>query len=226
MQEESSMQRTTRTTVQRHPERGVYDAETIHAILDAGFLCHVGFVRDEQPFVIPTLYARVGEKLYLHGSPLSRVLQPVEGGVPLCVTVTHVDALVLARSAFHHSINYRSVMVLGRGHVVTERAEKEMALSALVDQVVPGRSAEVRGPSRQELKGTQVMVIPLEEASAKVRTGPPLDAAKDYKLDIWAGVLPLRLEPQELIPDPRLSAEIPVPEHVQRYRPRSNESQV
>lgn len=211
------MQRTARATVQRHPERGVYDAETIHAILDAGYLCHVGLVLDEQPVVLPTLYTRVGEKLYLHGSPFSHMMQPVEGGLPLCVTVTHVDGLVLARSAFHHSINYRSVVILGRAYVVTDRAEKEMALGALVDQVVPGRSAEVRGPSRQELKATQVVMIPLEEASAKVRTGPPLDAAKDYKLDIWAGVLPLRQEALPLIPDPRLPADIPVPEHVQHY---------
>ncbi len=200
------MQRTARTTVQRHPERGVYDAETIHAILDAGFLCHVGFVHNEQTFVIPTLYTRVGDKLYLHGSPLSRMLQPVEGGIPLCVTVTHVDGLVLARSAFHHSINFRSVVVVGRGYVVTDKAEKEAALSALVDQVVPGRAAEVRGPNPKELKTTQVMVIPLEEASAKVRTGPPLDARPDYALDIWAGVLPLSLEPQAPVPDPRPGA--------------------
>src|SRR5581483_6148216 len=163
------MQPTARTTVKRHPERGVYDVETIHAILDAGFLCHVGFVHDEQPFVIPTLYARVGEKLYLHGSPLSRALQPVEGGIPLCVTVTHLDGLVLARSSFHHSVNYRSVVVLGRGHVVTNRTEKLAALDALVEQVMAGRSKEVRGPNAGELKATQVLLIPLEEASAKVR---------------------------------------------------------
>jgi nitroimidazol reductase NimA-like FMN-containing flavoprotein (pyridoxamine 5'-phosphate oxidase superfamily) len=211
------MQRTSRTTVQRHPERGVYDAGTIYAILDAGFLCHVGFAQGEQPFVIPTLYARVGEKLYLHGSPLSRVLQPVEGGTPLCVTVTHMDGLVLARSAFHHSVNFRSVVVLGRGYVVTDRKEKLAALEALVDQVVPGRAAEVRGPSAGELKATQVMMIPLEEASAKVRTGPPLDAARDYKLDIWAGVVPLRQEALEPVSDPRLAAGIAVPEHVQSY---------
>jgi nitroimidazol reductase NimA-like FMN-containing flavoprotein (pyridoxamine 5'-phosphate oxidase superfamily) len=218
------MQPTTRTKVQRHPERGVYDAEAIHAILDAGFLCHVGFAQGEQPFVIPTLYARVEEKLYLHGSPLSRYLQPVEGGVPLCVTVTHLDGLVLARSSFHHSVNYRSVVVLGRGHVVTNRAEKLAALDALVEQVMAGRSKEVRGPSAGELKATQVLVIPLEEASAKVRTGPPLDAARDYKLDIWAGVLPLNQEALAPIPDPRLSADIPVPEHVRAYIKRAKKN--
>ena len=218
------MQPTARTKVQRHPERGVYDVETIHAILDAGFLCHVGFTQGEQPFVIPTLYARAGEKLYLHGSPLSRYLQPVEGGIPLCVTVTHVDGLVLARSSFHHSINYRSVVVLGRGHIVTNRAEKLAALDALVEQVMAGRSKEVRGPSAGELKATQVLVIPMEEASAKVRTGPPLDAARDYKLDIWAGVLPLNQEALAPIPDPRLAADIPLPEHVQTYMQRTKKS--
>jgi nitroimidazol reductase NimA-like FMN-containing flavoprotein (pyridoxamine 5'-phosphate oxidase superfamily) len=218
------MQRTPRTTVKRHPERGVYDAEAIHAILDAGFLCHVGFVHDEQPFVIPTLYARVGDKLYLHGSPLSRMLQPVEGGIPLGVTVTHLDGLVLARSAFHHSVNFRSVVIVGRGQVVADRVEKLAALSALVDQVVAGRSAEVRGPSPKELKTTQVMVIPLEEASAKVRTGPPLDAPADYKLEIWAGVLPLRQEALPLVPDPRLAREIAVPEHVQQFIAHTNKN--
>jgi len=216
------MQRTSRTRVRRHPERGVYDTETIHAILDAGFLCQVGFVRDEQPFVIPTLYARVGEKLYLHGSPLSPMLRQVEGGIPLCITVTHMDGLVLARSAMKHSVNYRSVMVLGRGQVVTDRAEKEAALEALVEQVVPGRAAEVRGANVKELRATQVMVVPLEEASAKVRTGPPLDTPEDCALDIWAGVLPLRLEPLAPIADPQLRAGIAVPEHVQQYQPRSN----
>ena len=220
------MQRTPRTTVKRHPERGVYDAETIHAILDAGFLCHVGFVHDEQPFVIPTLYARVGDKLYLHGSPLSRMLQSVEGGIPLCVTVTHLDGLVLARSAFHHSVNFRSVVVVGRGQVVTDKAEKLAALSALVDQVMAGRSAEVRGPNPKELKTTQVLVIPLDEASAKVRTGPPLDARPDYALDIWAGVLPLRMEALPLVPDPTLVKDIPVPEHVQQYISRLNKDSV
>ncbi len=217
------MQRTSRTTVQRHPERGVYDAETIYAILDAGFLCHVGFAQGEQPFVIPTLYARVGDKLYLHGSPLSRMFQPVEGGIPLCITVTHVDGLVLARSAKKHSVNYRSVMVLGRGCVVTDRKEKLAALDALVDQVVPGRAAEVRGPDANELKATQVLMVPLEEASAKVRAGPPLDAPKDYKLGIWAGVVPLRQEALAPVPDPRLAADIPAPEHVQRYIQRGKE---
>jgi nitroimidazol reductase NimA-like FMN-containing flavoprotein (pyridoxamine 5'-phosphate oxidase superfamily) len=209
----------TRTTVRRKPERGVYDAPTIEAILDAGFLCHAGFVEDGQPFVIPTLYARVENRLYLHGSPRSRILRPAEHGLPLCITVTHVDGLVLARSAFHHSINYRSVMILGVGRVVIDPEEKEAALAALVDHIVPGRSAVVRGPNTKELKATQVLAVSLDESSAKIRTGPPLDDDGDYSLPIWAGVLPLRQEAQEPIADPRLASDIPLPEHLRRYRP-------
>jgi nitroimidazol reductase NimA-like FMN-containing flavoprotein (pyridoxamine 5'-phosphate oxidase superfamily) len=212
------MQRTARTAVRRSPERGVYDTETIYAILDAGFLCHVGFVQDAQPFVVPTLYARVEERLYLHGSPRSRLLQSVEGGLPVCITVTHVDGLVLARSAFHHSINYRSVMVLGRGQIVGDPGEKEAALTALVEHIVPGRSEAVRAPSAREMKATGVLVLPLQEASAKVRTGPPKDAYADYALPIWAGELPLRLEALTPVSDPRGASDLPVPEHVQRYR--------
>jgi nitroimidazol reductase NimA-like FMN-containing flavoprotein (pyridoxamine 5'-phosphate oxidase superfamily) len=207
-----------RTTVRRKPERGIYDRPTIHAILDAGFICHAGFVEDGQPFVIPTLYARVEDRLYLHGSPRSRILQPVEQGLPLCITVTHVDGLVLARSTFHHSLNYRSVMILGSGRVVADPAEKEAALAALVDHIVPGRSAAVRGPSTKELKATQVLAVPLLESSAKVRTGPPQDDDGDYGLPIWAGVLPLRQEVLQPIADPRLAADIPLPEHLRRYR--------
>lgn len=225
-QEESHMQRTPRTTVRRHPERGVYDAETIYAILDDGFLCHVGFVQDNQPFVVPTLYARMGEKLYLHGSPLSHIFQLAENDVSLCITVTHVDGLVLARSAFHHSINYRAVMIFGQGHIVVNQAEKEAALNALVEQVVHGRSASVRGPNAGELKATQVLEVPLQEASAKVRSGPPKDAHDDYALPIWAGEVPLRMEALPPVPDPQLPADIPVPEHVRRYRQFMNEESV
>lgn len=216
------MQHTPRTTVRRSPERGVYDPETIYAILDAGFLCHVGLVQEGQPFVIPTLYVRVGAQLYLHGSPRSRLLQVMEGSVPVCLTVTHVDGLVLARSAFHHSINYRSVMVLGRGRAVADRAEKAAALRALVEHLISGRWAEVRSPSTRELQATQVLTIPLQEASAKVRTGPPKDASRDYALPIWAGELPLHLEALAPIAGPRGAADLPVPAHVERYRQRTN----
>ena len=212
------MQRTSRTRVRRSPERAAYDAETISAILDAGFLCHIGLVQDDQPFVIPTLYVRVGAQLYLHGSPHSRLLQAVEGGLPICITVTHVDGLVLARSAFHHSINYRSVMILGRGQVITEQTEKEAVLSALVEHILPGRSAEVRRPSARELEATQVLAVPLQEASAKVRKGPPKDARRDYALPIWAGELPLRLEVLAPVSDPRGALDLPVPAHVERWR--------
>jgi len=212
------MPKRSRTTVRRKPERGIYDSPTIEAILDAGFICHAGFVENGQPFVIPTLYARVGNQLYLHGSPRSRLLRPEEPGLPLCITVTHVDGLVLARSAFHHSINYRSVMILGLGRVVSDPVEKEAALAALVDHIVPGRSAAVRGTTTKELQATQVLAIPLDEASAKVRTGPPQDDDGDYSLPIWAGVLPLRLEALEPVSDPRLTAGIPLPEHLRRYR--------
>jgi nitroimidazol reductase NimA-like FMN-containing flavoprotein (pyridoxamine 5'-phosphate oxidase superfamily) len=208
-----------RTIVRRKPERGIYDPPTIYAILDAGVVCHAGFVEDGQPFVIPTLYARVENRLYLHGSPRSRILRPVEHGLPLCITVTHVDGLVLARSAFHHSINYRSVMIHGSGRVVIDPAEKEAALAALVDHIVPGRSAAVRGPNAKELKATQVLAVPLDESSAKVRTGPPVDDDGDYGLPIWAGVLPLRQEILEPIADACLASDIALPEHLLRYRP-------
>lgn len=212
------MQPSPRATVRRTPERGAYDIATIHAILDDGFLCHVGFVQDDQPFVIPTLYVRDGDTIYLHGAPLSRMMRHLEEGLPLCLTVTHVDGLVLARSAFHHSINYRSVVVLGRGHAITDRAEKEAALRVLVDHVVPGRSSDTRGPSAQELKATLVVAVPLAEASAKVRTGPPKDAPRDYALDVWAGELPLRLQALDPVPDRRLKPGIAVPENIRRYR--------
>ena len=217
------MRTVSRTTVCRKPERGMYDAETIHAILDAGFLCHVGLVDNGQPFVIPTLYARVGEQVYLHGSPRSHLLQPVEGGLPLCVTVTHMDGLVLARSAFHHSVNYRSVMIFGRGHIVTDPVEKEAVLKAMVDHIVPGRSAEVRGPSTRELKATHVLAVSLEESSAKVRSGPPKDAYADYALPIWAGELPLHLQALAPVSDPSLPIGIPVPDHVRTYRQHSKD---
>ncbi len=212
------MQPSSRATVRRAPERGAYDLATIHAILDDGFLCHVGFVQDEQPFVIPTLYARDGETIYLHGSPLSRMMRHLEQSLPLCLTVTHVDGLVLARSAFHHSINYRSVVVLGRGYAVTERAAKEAALRVLVDHIVPGRADDTRGPSAQELKATLVVAVPLEEASAKVRTGPPKDATRDYARDVWAGELPLRTQVLDPIPDARLKPGVAVPEYIRNYR--------
>ena len=209
-------QRTERTKVRRLPERAVYDRATVHAILDEGFVCHVGFVVDGQPYVIPTGYARVGETLYLHGSTGSRLgLRP---DMDVCVTVTLVDGLVLARSAFHHSMNYRSVMAIGRTRAVHDPEEKDAVLRALVEHIVPGRSDAVRGGHRQELAATAVLALPLDEVSAKVRTGPPKDDDPDYDLPIWAGVIPMALTPRDPEPDSRLDPAVPLPPHVRSWR--------
>lgn len=182
-----------RTRVRRAAERGAYDRETLLAILDEGLVAHVGFTgEDGQPYVIPMGYARDGERLLLHGSTLSRLMQRAAEGVPVCVTVTLLDGLVLARSVFHHSMNYRSVVVLGRAVPIRDRAEKLAALEALVEHLTPGRSAEARGPSEKELAATEIVAVPLDEASAKIRTGPPKDPKGDLDLDVWAGVVPLR----------------------------------
>jgi len=209
---------TDRTKLKRLPKRGHFDRETVYAILDEGFICHVGFVIDGQPFVIPTGYARVDDKLYIHGSQASRMLRSLSGGLDACVTVTIVDGLVLARSAFHHSMNYRSVLVFGRATLVAEPTEKYEALVALSEHIVRGRWADVREPNEQELKQTTVLCLPLEEASAKIRTGPPLDDEEDYALPIWAGIVPLKLTAGEPIKDPRSGAEIPVPDYAAHYK--------
>jgi uncharacterized protein len=180
------------TQVKRHPERGHYDRETIDAILDDGFLCHLGFVVDEQPYVIPTLHARVGDVVYLHGSPASRMLKTLGSGAPVCVTVTHLDGIVLAKSVFNHSVNYRSVVVLGTPRRV-EGEEKARALEAIVEHIAPGRWQEARQPSEKELKTTEVVAISLDDASAKIRTGPPVESPGDDELDVESGVIPLRL---------------------------------
>ena len=184
---------TPRTRVRRLPQRAAYDEATIHAILDNGLLCHIGFVHEGQPFVLPTTYARLGDALVLHGSAASRMLRGVRDGIPICVTVTLLDGLVLARSAFHHSMNYRSVVILGVATEVTDDAERLHALEAIVEHVNPGRWAEVRPPNERELKATMVLRLPIAEASAKVRTGPPLDDTEDLGWPCWAGEVPLRL---------------------------------
>src|SRR5262249_50230855 len=199
----SDLSPTPRTTLKRLPQRGRFDRATVHAILDEALVCHVGFVAEEQPFVIPTIHARVGDVLYVHGSAASRMLKTVRGGVSVCLTATLVDGLVLARSAFHHSINYRSVVVLGQATAVEEATEKWDALEAIVEHVAPGRWAEVRKPNEKELAATLVLRLPIEEASAKVRTGPPIDDEEDYALPVWAGVLPLSIVPGSPIADPR-----------------------
>lgn len=195
---------TERTQVHRLPKRAVYDKAQVHSILDEGFVCHIGFAVEGQPFVIPTGYGRVGERLFIHGSAASRMLRALDKGVDLCFTVTLVDGFVLARSAFHHSMNYRSVMVLGKARLVTDRAEKLEALRAVTNHIVPGRWEEVRQPTDQELKATSVLALDLDEVSAKIRTGPPVDDEEDYALPIWGGVVPLRSTPGDPIPDGRL----------------------
>jgi len=182
-----------RTQVKRLPQRGVYGREEIDAILDEGFLCHVGFVVDGQPYVIPTGYARRGDEVLIHGSAASRMLRNVGAGIDMCVTVTLVDGFVLARSAFHHSMNYRSVVILGKARVVSDPAEKMEAMHCFTDHIVPGRWDEVRGVTEQELKATEVLAVPLTEASAKVRKGPPVDDEEDLALPVWAGVVPLHI---------------------------------
>ena len=206
---------TPRTTPARHRERVSYDRSAVHAVLDEATICHVGFVVDGEPVVLPQLHARVGEQLYLHGSTGARALRSAQGaGLAVCVTVTLVDGLVLARSAFHHSINYRSVVVHGVATLVTDQAEKESALAAVVNAVVPGRSAHTRGPDRRELAATSVLRLPLQEASLKVRSGPPSDDPADLDGPYWAGVLPLRMTSGAPAAAPDLAAGIAVPDHV------------
>lgn len=208
---------TERTTLKRLPKRAEYDRDAVYRILDEGFVCHVGFAIDGRPFVIPTGYARIEDALYIHGSAASRMLKAMEGGLEVAVTVTLLDGLVLARSAFHHSMNYRSVMVFGRAVVVEEPEEKMEALRALTEHIVPGRWAEVRWPDENEMKATLVLRLPINEVSAKVRTGPPIDDEADYALDVWAGEIPLRLEAAEPVADRRLQPEIEPPSYALNY---------
>jgi uncharacterized protein len=209
-----------RTELHRIPDRGSRDWETINKILDAGFLASVGFCVDGQPFVIPTLYGRDGGRLYLHGSAASRMLRELEAGVPACVTVTLVDGLVLSRSAFDHSMNYRSVVAFGTARKVMDPEQKIKSLRVISEHLIAGRWAEVRGPSDQELKATTVLEYSIEEASSKVRSGPPLDDESDYGWKVWAGVLPLEMKSRLPIPDEGLVKGVTVPEYVQRYDDR------
>lgn len=212
------MKLTERTELRRLPKRGSHELENIHQILDAAFLAHVGFNVNGQPFVIPTLFGRAGEKLYLHGSAASRMLSELETGVAACVTVTLVDGLVLARSAFHHSMNYRSVVAFGTARKINDPAQKKEALRVISEHVIRGRWNDVREPVDQELKATSVLEFTIEEASAKIRTGPPLDDEEDYALPMWAGVLPLELAAKAPIPDTRVTPGAQVPEYVRQYR--------
>jgi uncharacterized protein len=208
---------TVRTRVVREPERAVYDRNEAYKILDEGFICHVGFAVEGQPFVIPTSYGRKGDDLYIHGSAASRMLRNLDQGIPVCVTVTLLDGLVLARSIFNHSMNYRSVVVLGTARLVSDPAEKLAALHALSDHILPGRWEEIRQPSDKELRATSALRLPIEELSAKVRQGPPVDDEEDYSFPTWAGVIPLTMVPGTPVSDPRLDPLRPVPGYAQHY---------
>jgi len=209
---------TSRTRLVREPERAVYDREAAYKILDEGFICHVGFVVDGQPFVIPTGYGRSGDNLYIHGSAASRMLRNLDQGVAVCVTVTLLDGLVLARSIFNHSMNYRSVVILGTATAVTDPAEKLQALRLLSEHILPGRWAESRQPNEKELKATIALRLPIQEFSAKVRQGPPIDDPEDYSFQTWAGVLPLAIIPGDPVRDERCDAGIAAPGYLTNYR--------
>jgi nitroimidazol reductase NimA-like FMN-containing flavoprotein (pyridoxamine 5'-phosphate oxidase superfamily) len=206
-----------RTAVRRLPERAAYDRATLHAILDEGLVCHVGFVADGQPFVIPAVYGRIGDRLYLHGSSGSRMLRALAGGAPVCVTVTLLDGLVLARSAFHHSMNYRSVVVLGAAEPVSDAEERLAALRAIVEHVVPGRWRDARRPSAKELAQTLVVSLSIDEASAKLRSGPAREEAEDLALAVWGGEIPLRLAAGEPVPDASVRDGVAPPDYARRY---------
>jgi|SRR5581483_9305802 len=211
--EQSGSLQTERTTVRRLPERAAYDRRTIEAIVDEALICHVGFIAEGRPVVIPTIHTRIGEALYFHGSVASRMLRTLQAGVDVCVSITLLDGLVLARSAFHHSMNYRSVVVFGRAEVVGDREEKLRVLAALVEHVCPGRSADARTPNETELRQTLVLRVPITEASAKIRTGGPKDDQADLSMPVWAGVLPIALVPGEPVPDNTAA----VPEYLRGY---------
>ena len=208
--------KTRRTRVRRAPKRAVYDRETVHAVLDAGLICHVGYVIDGQPYVTPTAYWREGERLYWHGSSASRMLRHLKGGVPVCFTVTHLDGLVLARSGFHHSINYRSVMAFGTAELVPHK-DKLRLLDQFVEHLLPGRNAELRPPTAQELKATTVLTMPLDEVSAKIRTGPPIDDEEDYAIPCWAGIVPITTVVGAPEADPRLMPGIAPPAYLDHF---------
>ena len=207
--------KTSRTTVRRLPKRAHYDFDTIADILDSGFICHLGFVSDGQPYVIPTGYGRDGDMLYVHGSAVSRTLKAVAGGIPVCITVTHLDGLVLARSGFHSSMNYRSAVILGKAEPVLD--DKLRALEIISEQILPGRWAELRPTTRKELNATTVLKLPITEASAKIRTGPPADDDEDYALPIWGGVVPLALIAGKPEHDGK-GVPMPAPKYLAKYR--------
>ncbi|MCU1315362.1 MAG: Flavin-nucleotide-binding protein [Candidatus Acidoferrum typicum] len=209
---------TERTRVVRESHRGAYDRETIDKILDEGYVCHVGFAIDGQPFVIPTLFARVGDAIYFHGSAASRMLRSVSEGISVCITVTLTDGFVLARSVFNHSMNYRSVVALGKATLVKAPEEKLAALRAFTEKIIPGRWNDARQPNEKELRATSILRLPLTEVSAKIRSGPVEDDAADYALPVWAGVIPLSLTPGAPIRDERCDSAIPTPAYAKQYK--------
>jgi len=214
----NEIKQTRRTKLKRIPKRGHFDRETIYKILDEAFICHIGFTVEGQTFVIPTAYGRKDDLLFVHGSAASRMMREMSKGIEVCLTVTLLDGLVLARSAFHHSINYRSVVIFGTAEIVTDEAEKNDALFAFTEHLIPNRWAEVREPNPKELKATTVLKLAINEASAKMRMGPPIDDDEDYDLDVWAGVIPLSTTVGEAISDDKLKSHIEVPRSVQKYR--------
>lgn len=213
-----SLTETEKTRLRRLPKRGHFDRETIYAILDEAIICHVGFVAGGQPYVIPTGFARIGDDLFIHGSSASRMLRNLAKGIDVCVTITLLDGLVLARSAFHHSMNYRSVVILGKANLVENDEEKNAALEAFSEHIVPGRWAEVRWPNELELKATTVLRLPIEEASAKIRTGGPIDDEEDYEMSVWAGVIPLKHSTMGPVADEKLNSGISVPRYITGYK--------
>jgi len=211
------IEQTNRTKLRRIPKRGSFDRENIYKILDEAFICHVGFIVENQPFVIPTAYARSDENLLIHGSAASRMMREMSKGIDICVTVTLLDGLVLARSAFHHSMNYRSVVIFGTAKLVKNEAEKHEALRLFTEHIIPNRWEEIRAPNSKELKGTTVLKLEINEASAKIRTGDPIDDDEDYELNIWAGVIPLKIEAGKPIDDKKLPKGIKPPNYALNY---------
>lgn len=215
--------KTQQNKVRRLPQRGHYDKDTVYAIVDEALICHVGFVDDDQPYVIPTIHARDEDTLYLHGAPASRLLKQAAAGQPLSIAVTLLDGIVFARSVFHHSMNYRSVVLFGHGRILESDADKLRALRVLTERIARGRWDDARQPTQQELDATTVVAVAIENASAKSRSGPPVDDEEDYALPIWAGVLPLAQQAAAPVDDPKLKASIAVPEYVCEYRRKSSD---
>jgi len=213
----AEFQRTIQNQVKRHPERGAYDKESIYQIIDEALICHVAFVLDDEPFVIPTLHARYEDSILLHGASSSRLMRHLESGQPVSLAFTLVDGLVLARSVFSHSINYRSVVVFGRGQKVAGAAEKMVALERFTERIMPDRWADARPPTALELKATSVAMVPIDQASAKMRQGPPKDEEADYGLPVWAGVVPIRQRAGDPLADPQQPGDMAVPDYIQRY---------